>query len=129
MPVVKKPGSYGGVCPITGKSGEHDHVSYTDVCDAHRRIQAAGAHRTPVLASSQIDALASTPSHALRLHFKCENFQKVGAFKYRGASNALLRLTDAEAQAGVVTHSSGTFHHSSRPVWAPIPTRYILSAT
>ena len=107
MPVVKKPGSYGGVCPITGKSGEHDHVSYTDVCDAHRRIQAAGAHRTPVLASSQIDALASTPSHALRLHFKCENFQKVGAFKYRGASNALLRLTDAEAQAGVVTHSSG----------------------
>ena len=47
MPVVKKPGSYGGVCPITGKSGEHDHVSYTDVCDAHRRIQAAGAHRTP----------------------------------------------------------------------------------
>src|SRR5439155_1768546 len=42
-----------------------------------------------------------------RLYFKCENLQKVGAFKYRGATNAVRRLTDAEAAKGVVTHSSG----------------------
>jgi threonine dehydratase len=59
-------------------------------------------HRTPVMTCSTIDALAGR-----KLFFKCENLQKVGAFKYRGATNAVRKLTDAEAAKGVVTHSSG----------------------
>ncbi|QJW94215.1 pyridoxal-phosphate dependent enzyme [Frigoriglobus tundricola] len=59
-------------------------------------------HRTPVMTCGTLDALAGR-----RLYFKCENLQKVGAFKYRGAANAVLKLTDAEAARGVVTHSSG----------------------
>jgi threonine dehydratase len=59
-------------------------------------------HRTPVMTSDTLDRLAGR-----RLFFKCENLQKVGAFKYRGATNAVRRLTDAEAARGVVTHSSG----------------------
>src|SRR5579862_2018514 len=60
------------------------------------------AHRTPVFTCSTIDRLAGRS-----LFFKCENFQKVGAFKFRGACNAVLRLSAAEAARGVVTHSSG----------------------
>jgi len=59
-------------------------------------------HRTPVMTSATFDRLAGR-----RVYFKCENLQKVGAFKYRGATNAVLKLTDAEAAGGVVTHSSG----------------------
>jgi threonine dehydratase len=68
---------------------------------AHLRI-APFVHRTPVLTSSRIDAIAGA-----QLFFKCENLQKVGAFKARGAFNAVLSLSEAEAAAGVVTHSSG----------------------
>jgi threonine dehydratase/serine racemase len=71
------------------------------VRDAARRI-APHAHRTPVLASRAIDAIAGRT-----LFFKCESFQKVGAFKFRGACNAVMRLTDEQAARGVVTHSSG----------------------
>jgi len=60
------------------------------------------AHRTPVLTSSSLDALAGAS-----LHFKCENFQRGGAYKFRGAANAVVSLTDAQASGGVVTHSSG----------------------
>ncbi len=59
-------------------------------------------HRTPVMTCTTLDSLAER-----RLYFKCENLQKVGAFKYRGAANAVLKLTDAQAARGVVTHSSG----------------------
>lgn len=59
-------------------------------------------HRTPVMTSDTLDRLSGR-----KLFFKCENLQKVGAFKYRGATNAVLRLSDAEAARGVVTHSSG----------------------
>ncbi|MCZ7554786.1 MAG: pyridoxal-phosphate dependent enzyme [Bacteroidia bacterium] len=59
-------------------------------------------HRTPVLTCSAIDALCDAS-----LFFKCENFQKVGAFKFRGATNAVRTLGDAEARHGVATHSSG----------------------
>ena len=59
-------------------------------------------HRTPVLTCRAIDAETGA-----RLYFKCENFQKVGAFKARGATNAVFSLSDAEARHGVVTHSSG----------------------
>ena len=59
-------------------------------------------HETPVLTSKTFDARCGGT-----VYFKCENFQKVGAFKYRGAMNALLQLNDAEKGTGVVTHSSG----------------------
>jgi threonine dehydratase/serine racemase len=59
-------------------------------------------HRTPVMTCETLDRLAGK-----QLFFKCENLQKIGAFKYRGATNAVRRLTDAEAARGVVTHSSG----------------------
>jgi threonine dehydratase len=68
---------------------------------AHERIRPF-VHRTPVLTCSAIDSLAGA-----RVFFKCENFQKVGAFKFRGATNAVQSLTDAAAARGVVTHSSG----------------------
>jgi threonine dehydratase len=72
-----------------------------DVRAAHERIRPF-VHRTPVVTCSTINALA-----AVRVYFKCENFQKVGAFKIRGATNAVQSLTDEAAARGVVTHSSG----------------------
>jgi threonine dehydratase len=68
---------------------------------AHARIS-PHVHRTPVLTCSALDE--ETGAH---LFFKCENFQKVGAFKARGATNAVLSLTEDAARHGVVTHSSG----------------------
>lgn len=61
-------------------------------------------HRTPVLTSQLINEIAGC-----ELYFKCENFQRMGAFKMRGASNAILNLSEADRQKGVVTHSSGNF--------------------
>lgn len=63
---------------------------------------AAHAAVTPVLRSRSIDALAGA-----EIHFKCENLQRIGAFKFRGACNAVWALDDASAARGVVTHSSG----------------------
>jgi threonine dehydratase len=68
---------------------------------AHERIRPY-IHRTPVLTSSRLDA-----SNGASLFFKCENFQKIGAFKARGATNAVFSLDDATARRGVATHSSG----------------------
>jgi threonine dehydratase/serine racemase len=76
-------------------------VDLAAIRNAHRRI-AGLIHRTPVMTCATLDRLAGRS-----LVFKCENFQKVGAFKYRGATNAVLRLSDAQAARGVVTHSSG----------------------
>ncbi len=59
-------------------------------------------HRTPVLRSATLDALTGA-----ELYFKCENLQKTGSFKIRGATNAIFSLTDEEASRGIVTHSSG----------------------
>ncbi len=75
--------------------------TYDDVLAAHERI-APHVHRTPVLTSSYLNALTGA-----ELFFKCENFQKAGAFKARGASNAVFGLDDAQAANGVATHSSG----------------------
>ena len=72
-----------------------------DVREAAARIRPF-AHRTPVLTCSSLDAMIGTS-----LFFKCENFQKVGAFKFRGACNAVFSLRDEEARRGVATHSSG----------------------
>jgi threonine dehydratase len=75
--------------------------TYADVEAAARRI-APYVHRTPVLHSTELSRLLGA-----RVDFKCENFQKAGAFKSRGACNAVFSLTDAEAARGVATHSSG----------------------
>src|SRR5207248_10964877 len=69
--------------------------------EAAERI-AGAVHRTPVMTSETLDRLAGR-----RVYFKCENLQKVGAFKYRGATNAVRKLSAAAAAKGVVTHSSG----------------------
>ncbi len=74
---------------------------FADVERAAQRI-APQATRTPVLRARGIDALAGAA-----LAFKCENFQRIGAFKFRGACNAVWSLSDADAARGVVTHSSG----------------------
>ncbi|MEM1432383.1 MAG: beta-hydroxyaspartate dehydratase BhcB [Pseudomonadota bacterium] len=75
--------------------------TYDDVVAAHERI-APYIHRTPVLTSSYFNELSGA-----ELFFKCENFQKAGAFKVRGASNAVFGLSDEMAEKGVATHSSG----------------------
>src|SRR5579864_6055296 len=69
--------------------------------DAAARI-APHAHVTPVLHSASLDELAGCS-----LHFKCENLQRIGAFKFRGACNAVYSLSATEAARGVATHSSG----------------------
>jgi threonine dehydratase len=75
--------------------------TFADVQAAAERIR-GHAHRTPVLTSRRIDA-----DTGARLHFKCENFQRMGAFKFRGAFNALSRFDEEQRRAGVVTYSSG----------------------
>jgi threonine dehydratase len=75
--------------------------TYSDIEQAHQLVQKY-AHRTPVLTSSSINKIVGG-----NLFFKCENLQKVGAFKFRGACNAVFSLTEEDAQKGVATHSSG----------------------
>lgn len=75
--------------------------SLSDIQAAHKRIKPF-IHNTPVLTSQQLDRI-----FGCELLFKCENFQKVGAFKFRGATNAVLSLTEDQKKCGVVTHSSG----------------------
>ena len=75
--------------------------TFDDVMAAHERIRPY-IHRTPVLTSSYFNGLTGA-----ELFFKCENFQKAGAFKARGASNAVFGLSEELAAKGVATHSSG----------------------
>ena len=72
-----------------------------NLIDCHNRIKPF-IHNTPVLTSSYINEITGAD-----VYFKCENFQKMGAFKMRGAANAILRLSDEQKSNGVVTHSSG----------------------
>lgn len=76
-------------------------VTYDDVVAAHGRI-AGAAHRTPVLTSTTANKLAGA-----ELYFKAENFQRMGAFKFRGAYNAIARLMPEQKDAGVIAYSSG----------------------
>jgi threonine dehydratase len=76
-------------------------LQFTDIQDAAARI-AGIAHRTPVLTSRTANARSNA-----ELFFKCENFQRIGAFKFRGACNALARFSDEQRRAGVLTYSSG----------------------
>lgn len=74
---------------------------FGDVEKAHQLIKSY-IHRTPVLRSHSINTIVGA-----ELYFKCENLQKVGAFKFRGATNAVLSLSESDAKKGVATHSSG----------------------
>ncbi|NOS92697.1 MAG: pyridoxal-phosphate dependent enzyme [Cyclobacteriaceae bacterium] len=76
-------------------------ITKESIIEAHERIKPY-IHQTPVLTSESIDEQAGC-----RIFFKCENFQKVGAFKARGAMNAALSLSEAERNKGLATHSSG----------------------
>ena len=71
--------------------------------DCHERIKPY-IHNTPVLTSHLLNEITG-----VNLYFKCENFQRMGAFKMRGAANAIMQLTDEQKKNGVVTHSSGNF--------------------
>jgi len=75
--------------------------NFSDIEAAAGRIRGV-AHRTPVLTSRTADALSGA-----QLYFKCENFQRMGAFKFRGAYNAIARFDPAQRAAGVLTYSSG----------------------
>jgi len=76
-------------------------VSYADVAAAAQRLD-GHAHRTPVLSSGQVDERTGC-----RVFFKCENLQRIGAFKFRGAFNAISQLTAEQKQRGVLAYSSG----------------------
>ena len=76
-------------------------IDYADVAAAHARLQGV-AHRTPVHTSQTANALTGA-----QLFFKCENFQRMGAFKFRGAYNALAQFTPKQRQSGVCAFSSG----------------------
>jgi threonine dehydratase len=82
-------------------NGSAGSLTWTLIEQARERI-AGKVHMTPVLRSATLDALAGA-----QLHFKCENLQKCGAFKARGATNAVFALPESEARRGVATHSSG----------------------
>jgi threonine dehydratase len=75
--------------------------TFADIKKAHERIRPY-IHRTPVMTSKSINEIVGA-----ELFFKCENLQKVGAFKFRGACNSVFALSEEEARNGVCTHSSG----------------------
>lgn len=95
-------------------------LTRASVLEAHKLI-APHVHRTPVLRCHTLDEFASAerkPGGArpvVRLWFKCENLQRIGAFKARGAFHAVGRLVESGWKGGVVTHSSGEFTAMSPP--------------
>lgn len=80
--------------------------NFSDIMDAAARIKPY-ANRTPVLTSRSLNEITVS-----ELYFKCENFQRAGAFKFRGACNAVFSLSDIDAEKGVATHSSGNHGQS-----------------
>ena len=89
--------------PVAKKSPRQEHkmITQQEITDAYNRIKPF-VHQTPVMTSRSLDEIAGTS-----VYFKCENFQKVGAFKARGAMNAVLSLSREQRARGVATHSSG----------------------
>ena len=85
------------------KTFDLDQYTKTDLEECHRLIKPY-IHRTPVLTSRLIDERSGA-----EVYFKCENLQRMGAYKMRGASHAILRLSNEQKRMGVVTHSSGNF--------------------
>jgi threonine dehydratase len=100
-------------------------VTLAQVREAQSRL-GDRIHRTPVLTSRRLDELCGA-----QLYFKCENFQKTGSFKARGAMNSVLSLSDAEAARGVATHSSG--NHAAALAWAAglrgVPAHVVMPRT
>ncbi len=98
-------------------------ISRPEIEDAVKRLTGV-VHRTPISTCQQLDEIAGR-----EVFVKCENIQKAGAFKYRGASNAVLQLNSEQASAGVVTHSSGNHAQAlalaarqrSIPAWIVMP--------
>ena len=86
---------------VHAKPASYTPPTWQDIQEAHARI-APRIHRTPVLTSASLDALTGA-----RLFFKCENLQKTGSFKIRGATNAIFSLSEEGASRGIVTQSSG----------------------
>ncbi len=86
---------------VTTSTSAYANLTWQAILDAHARIQPR-IHCTPVLTSASLDAMTGAS-----LFFKCENFQRTGSFKIRGASNAILSLSEQEAARGIVTQSSG----------------------
>ncbi len=80
---------------------ESSSVTYADVEEAARRLTGV-ANKTPVLTSRTVNERTSS-----QVFFKCENFQRAGSFKFRGAYNALSQLSEEQKQRGVLTFSSG----------------------
>jgi len=97
-------------------------LSWENIQEAHRRIKPR-IHRTPILRSATLDALAGA-----ELFFKCDNLQKTGSFKIRGATNAIFSLSDAEASRGIVTHSSGNHAAaiSCAAAWRGVPAWIVM---
>ena len=89
--------------PLKSPQGDNPCDLKQTLIQTHNRIKPF-IHKTPVLTSQLLNEKAGC-----NLFFKCENFQKMGAFKMRGAANAILSLSEEEKQRGVVTHSSGNF--------------------
>jgi threonine dehydratase len=87
--------------PTSTKAATFTPPDWQSIVEAHARI-APRVHRTPVLMSKSLDAMVGG-----RVFFKCENLQKTGSFKIRGATNAIYSLSDEEVSRGVVTQSSG----------------------
>ena len=99
--------------------------SLEDIRQAHEKIEPF-IHRTPVWTSATINRMSGG-----EIFFKCENFQKAGAFKIRGASNAVLSLNDDDAKRGVATHSSGN-HAAALALaaqWRGIPAYVVMPET
>ena len=98
-------------------------ISISEIEDAVKRLTGV-VHRTPIATCQKLDEVAGR-----EVFVKCENLQKVGAFKYRGASNAVMQLNSEQASAGVVTHSSGNHAQAvalaarqrSIPAWIVMP--------
>jgi threonine dehydratase len=97
-------------------------LDWKKIVEAHERIRPR-IHRTPVLTSKSLNELAGA-----LLFFKCENLQKTGSFKIRGATNAVFSLSEEEAKRGVVTHSSG--NHAAAvacaAAWRGIPAWIVM---
>jgi threonine dehydratase len=104
------------------ESATYKPPTWDAILAAHARI-APRIHRTPVLTSASLDTLTGA-----RLFFKCENLQKTGSFKIRGAANAILSLTASEASRGIVTQSSG--NHGAAvacaAAWRGVPSYVVM---
>jgi threonine dehydratase len=102
--------------------GQRTPVDLAAILAAHERIRAR-IHRTPVLTSESLNAMAGA-----KLYFKCENLQKTGSFKIRGATNAIFSLSDDEARNGIVAPSSG--NHAAAvacaATWRGIPAYIVM---